>query len=164
LSIIGAAILEARAGAGDQVLDGAGRQDLRCSGERHDPRADVHGNAAELAVDLLTFAGVHSGSHVDTEALNGHDDRGSTRERASRLRERGEEPVAGGVLLAAPVAPELLADDSAEPRQQLPPTGIAELRSQGSRADDVEEQNGRQPAPHSVPWHGSIIRQTAGRA
>ena len=78
LELADAAILEACAGAGDQIHHGAGRQDLSRPGECHDPRADVHCDAAELAVDLLALAGVHAGAHVDAELLNGQDDRRST--------------------------------------------------------------------------------------
>jgi hypothetical protein len=31
----------------------------------------VHSDAAELAVDLLALAGVHTGAHIDAELLNG---------------------------------------------------------------------------------------------
>src|SRR5207244_10379925 len=113
LELVRAAILEARAGTGDQVRHGAGRQNLRRPGERHDPRADVHGDAAELAVHLLALAGVHAGAHVNAELLDCDDDCGSAGERTSRLRECREKAVAGGVLLAAAVALELLADDPA---------------------------------------------------
>ena len=120
----------------------------------------MHGDAAELAVYLLALAGVHAGAHVDAESLNRYDNCRSARERTSRLGERREEPVPGGVLLPAAVVLELVADDPAESRQQLAPARVAELGGQGSRADDVQEQHRRQAAPHSTTWHASIIRRT----
>src|SRR5205823_10782712 len=93
LELVDTAVLEARAGVGDQVPHGAGRENLRRPGERHDPRADMHGDAAELAVYLLALAGVHAGAHVDAEPLNRYDNCRSARERTSRLGERREEPV-----------------------------------------------------------------------
>ena len=121
----------------------------------------MHRNAAELAVDLLALAGVQACAHVDAEPLNLHHDCGRARQCASRLRKRREVPVAGGVLLAATVPLELLADDPAEARQQLTPTGVTELGGQGSRADDVQEQHRREAAPQVVACHGSIIRRQA---
>ena len=84
-------------------------------------------DAAELSVDLLALAGVHAGAHVDAELLNLDDDCRGAGERPGRLPERCEEPVAGGVLFAPAVALELVADDPAEPRQQLAPARVAEL-------------------------------------
>jgi hypothetical protein len=121
----------------------------------------VHRNAAELAVDLLALAGVHPGAHVHAESLNLRDDRGGTRKRSSRFHEGREVPVAGGVFLVAAVALELLTDDSAESREQLTPAGVAQLGCEGSRPDDVEKKNGRQPAPYGATWHASIIRRSA---
>jgi hypothetical protein len=118
----------------------------------------------ELAVDLLAFSGVHPGAHVHAELLNRHHDRRSARERARRLGERRKEPVARGVLLAAAVTLQLLADEPAEPGQQFPPAGVAQLRRECGGADDVQEQHRREAAPHVVAWHGSIIRLAARAA
>ena len=113
--------------------------------------------AAELAVDLLALAGVDARAHVDAELLDGGGDLGGRAERLRRLAERREEPVAGGVLLAAAEALQLGADQPAEPREQLVPARVAELRGQRGRSDDVEEEHRREAPGDRRSRHGSII-------
>jgi hypothetical protein len=85
----------------------------------------MDGDAANLAVDLLTLAGVDPGPDVEAELLDSRRNRGRAAQRLRRLSERHEEAVAGRVLLAPVVPPQLPPDDVPEPSEDSPPAGIA---------------------------------------
>ena len=63
LQCVGAAIGEGDARARDQVLHGAGDEDLAGTGDRRDPCADVDGDAADVVVAQLNL----SASSIQTE-------------------------------------------------------------------------------------------------
>ena len=62
-----AAILELEPRAGDEVFHGARDEHLARVGLRRDARADVHGDARDLAVRELDLARVQPGTNVETE-------------------------------------------------------------------------------------------------
>jgi len=64
-----AAVLEDEPGAGDEVLDGGADQDLGGPGERRDPGADVHGDAADVGTDQLDLPGVRAGADLEAEGV-----------------------------------------------------------------------------------------------
>lgn len=55
--------------AHNQVLHSARHEHFAGSGKRADARPDVHRNAADVAVDEFTFAGVQSRTNFDAEIL-----------------------------------------------------------------------------------------------
>src|SRR5262245_32053327 len=113
---------------------------------RRDPGPGVDGDPSDLAVDELALARVQPGAYVDAELAHTVDDRLGATDGACRAVERGEEPVAGGVHLAAASACELPTDNRVVALEQLAPTGIAELGHLLRRADDVGEEDGRKHA------------------
>ena len=66
--------------------------------------------------------------------------------RAVRLGEGGKEAIARVVLLPAAEPPKRRADDSVEPGGEGVVAGVAELRGDVRRVDDVEHQHGGDPA------------------
>ena len=62
-----AAVLEDEARAGDEVLDGGADEDLGGAGERGDPGADVHGDAADVGAQQLDLAGVAAGADLESQ-------------------------------------------------------------------------------------------------
>ena len=115
-------------------------------GERSDPRADVDGHAADVVADELALAGVEAGPHFDAERpAPGRRSRAHSGSRA-RAVERGEEAVAHGLHLAAPVALELRANQLVVAGHELAPARIAKGRRALGGADDVGEHHGGEDA------------------
>ena len=133
------------------------------AGQRHHAGPDVHRDATELAVDLLALAGMEARAHVDAQLLHGAGDLHGRAKRLRRLAEGGEETVAGRVLLAAAEALQLGANEPSEARQQLAPAGVAELRRERGRADDVDEVHRGQPTPDLLR-HTAIMARPAAEA
>ncbi len=63
----GAAVLEAGAGADDQVTDGARDEDFAGAGLGEDPRCDVHCDAADVGIKQFAFAGVDALAEFDAQ-------------------------------------------------------------------------------------------------
>ena len=90
LERVGAPLLEAETRAGNEVLDGAGHEDLACSGERGDAGADVHGDAADLVSDDLALARMQPRADLDAEGTDAFADRLGAADGPGRTVERGE--------------------------------------------------------------------------
>src|SRR5919201_3168968 len=90
-----AAVLEVDPRAGDEVLDGARDEHLAGLGKRRHARADVHGDAADLAVDELALTRVQPCADVQVERADAVADRARAADRPRRSVERREEAVAG---------------------------------------------------------------------
>ena len=134
------------------------------TGLRHHPRADVDRDATDLLTGRLDLAHVHACSDLDPVALEVPLDRERALDGIRRLLEGGEEPVAGGVDLAAVEALEPGADDPMVRLDHLVPSAIAELGRQLGRPDDVREQDRRQdPSALSVaPPHPGSVAHAVG--
>src|SRR5581483_8469844 len=110
-------------------------------GLRGDTRADVHRDAAYLALDHLALAGVQARPHVDSELVHAVRDRTRAPDPARRPVEGREEAVAGRVELAAAVPGELLPHERMVPLDELAPASVPQLDRLRRRADDVGEED-----------------------
>src|SRR2546427_6572987 len=93
---------------GDEIAHGARHDDLAGTCRRGNPRADVHRDTCELAVDALALSGVQSGTYVESELTDGVDDGDCTADRAGRPVEARKESVARGIDLRAAKARKLV--------------------------------------------------------
>ena len=111
-----------------------------------DAGADGHRKPADLAVDRAAFSRVEAGAHLDAELAHPLDDCLGATHRPRRAVERGEEPVARRVELAAAVAGEAATHDAMVLLDELLPAPVAQRCLPGGRADDVGEEDGREDA------------------
>jgi hypothetical protein len=94
LERVHAAIGEGEARTGDEVSDRARNQDLAGLRKRCDACRDVHCDAADIVVDELALARVHTRPGFETKAPRlGHDCLGAS-DCSRRSVEGGKEPVA----------------------------------------------------------------------
>ena len=114
-------------GAGDEVLHRARHDHLARAGQRRHARAGVDGDARDLAVHALAFAGVQPGAHLDAELAHRLDDRARAGDRPRGAVEAREEAVARGVDLDAAEAREPLTDEGVVPLEELAPRPVAQL-------------------------------------
>jgi hypothetical protein len=143
---VNASIVEADLRSGDEVADGLRDEHLARSGMRRDPGADVDGEPGDLALVELALADVDSDPRFEAERSDAVDDRLRRPDRACRAVEGREEPVAGGVALVAAEPGELPADDRVVAGEQVAPGAVADPYGMVGRADDVREDDRRQPA------------------
>jgi hypothetical protein len=87
---------------------------------------------------------VHAGANLDPQAAEGLDDDRRAPDGAARLVEEREEPVAGGVDLAAAEALQRAPDGRMTLCEQAPPLFVAQLCRALGGSDDVGEQHGRE--------------------
>jgi hypothetical protein len=113
--------------AHDEVVDRRSDQHLRRRRERHDPGADMRGDAPEASVYLLELARVEATAYVEAEHLDVVGDGRRSADAPGRSVEGGEESVSGGVLLAAVMALQLLADRLAKEPEADPPSAVPHL-------------------------------------
>ena len=111
-----------------QVAHRLGHGHLGRAGERGDPCADVHREAADLVADPLDLAGVHASAHFETERSNGFDNRGGAVDGAGGSVERGEEPVPGCVDLDPAIAGQERPHRRMMALDKLAPSVVAERR------------------------------------
>jgi len=93
-----AALGEGETGARHEVSDRTRDEHLAGLGLRHHPCADVDGDAAQLFGSSLTFAGVDTGAHLETQLADPFADALCAAHRARGAVEAGEEAIARGVL------------------------------------------------------------------
>ena len=74
LELMQTAVVESNAGADDQVLHRPRYQDFVGSGLGRHSGANVHGDAADRAVDLLTLTGVQARANLDSDLADGFND------------------------------------------------------------------------------------------
>src|SRR5262249_7758392 len=98
---VGAAIAEPQARACDEVLHGAGYQDLVRRGERRDARADVHRDSDDALARELALAGVQPRAQLEAHRAHALAHGDGAADGARRTVEGREEAVTGAVDLAA---------------------------------------------------------------
>src|SRR5205823_12374200 len=92
--VVGSTIYEAQARARDQVLHGAGDEDLAGRGARRHPGPDVDGNAPHIVAHQLALARVQPGPDLDPERADAFANGAGAADRARRSVKRREEAVA----------------------------------------------------------------------
>jgi hypothetical protein len=110
------------------------------------PRARVHRDARDLAVDQLALARVQAGADLEPEQAHRLDDRaGAPHGRPGRV-ERREEAVAGRIHLATAEPLELRTHERVVAGQQPRPAAVSQLHGALGRADDIGEEHRREHA------------------
>ena len=64
-----AAVAELKAGAGNEVPDRTGNEDLARTGKVRDPRGGMHGYATNVIVSDLDLAGMQAAAHFDPQGV-----------------------------------------------------------------------------------------------
>src|SRR5262249_57688450 len=94
-------VVEVEAGPGDYILDRLRHEHFAGVRERGDARPDVDGDPSHLFADELTLAGVDAGAHVEAERTRAVADGERAVDCTRGAVEGREEPVTGGVDVAA---------------------------------------------------------------
>jgi hypothetical protein len=144
LEAVRAPIGKSDTGARDQIPHRAGHDNLIRFRERCHARADVYGEPDHIVVLELALAGVQSGAHLKTEAVNAIANRTSASNRARRPIEGRQQSVAGGIRLASTKSRQFLAHDPKPLLSQRTPARVADFGNELSRSDDVGEHHGGQ--------------------
>src|SRR3954447_19592301 len=111
-----------------------------------DAGTDVDCDPRELVADHLAFARVHARPDLEPQPADRLDGCLRAANSAGRPVERREEPVAGGVQLAAPESLELAANGGVMCFEELAPAPVAEFGRALGRTVDVREEHGCQHA------------------
>src|SRR2546429_5255751 len=101
----------------------------------------MHGHARDVLTTQLTFAGVHSDAHLQTEPAHAAGDGCSTLHCSARTVERGQEPVTGVLYLPPAKSPQLTPDELIVALQRASPIVVAQSGSAGGGIHDVGEQD-----------------------
>src|SRR5690242_8743880 len=141
-----AAIVEHKAGTGNEVLNCPRDEYFAGTSERCDAGADGHRDTRELVVADLALADMNPRAHVDSERAKRVADCSGGMDRARRSVECGEEAVTRGVEFSTSIARKLVADRRMMALQEIPPPRISHTRHEFRRTDDVGEQDGCQHA------------------
>ena len=106
----GAAVAEAQARAGHQILYCARHKDLAGAGERGNARADVDSDPADVLSHHLALAGMQPGAHFDIECLDFLGDGAGAANAARGPVKRGEKTIARRLDLTAAKTREIASD------------------------------------------------------
>jgi hypothetical protein len=120
------ALFEAQSRTLDELLGGARYEDLAGTSHAGNPRPDVDGDPANLALDGLGLAHVQPGARGEAELRGQVADRERTGDRVGRHVERGKQAIAGGVDLSSAEPLQPIADARVIPAQQALPGTIAD--------------------------------------
>src|SRR5262245_13458220 len=114
--------IELEPGAGHEIFDGSGDQDLIGPRLLGDSSPDVHGDSCLLSIDDFALAGMQADPEGQTEVL--HDVSGFPREPkcSGRPVETREESIPGRVQLLAAVASQLTPDGRVVLTKNLEPS------------------------------------------
>ena len=127
LELVCAAVVELEARPDHEVAQRAGHQHLVRSGQCADPRADVHGDTADVVAANLALAGVQPGTYLDAERLHRVANRHGAADRSLRPVERRQEAITRRVHLATPKASQLRPHDGVVRIEQRMPVAVADL-------------------------------------
>src|SRR5215469_8299123 len=115
------AIAELKSSACDQILDGAGNQDLVWTGQSSNARTDMNRNPDHLVTRKFAFAGVQSGAYLKSQPVDPVAHRTGTANRSRRSIENGEQAVPGSVDFAASKGAQLFAHQRIPVGEQAAP-------------------------------------------
>ncbi len=140
LEHVGAAVVELDPRSDDEILHGAGDEDLAGPTHRGNPGADVHGDSADVVGGHLNLSGVKPGTNLHAEIAHPLDGSGGTADAARRSVEDGEDAVPGRIYLPAAMTLYLPSDDGEVSLEELAPPMVADCCRTLRRSDDVGEQ------------------------
>jgi hypothetical protein len=121
------AVGECDPGACNEVSYGRGNKNFSGVRKSSDPRADVHGDAADVAVVAqFELASVNTGADLDTETSHRGSNRSGAFDCAGRTVERGEHAVARCLDLTSAVAIDLPAREVVVGVEQHLPGAVAQ--------------------------------------
>ena len=123
-----AAVLELQAGAGNEVANGAGDEDLSAAGQFRDARRDVDSDAADVVAHDFDLAGMEAAAHLDAERPHPLDDCRSAAHGAGGAVERREKAVAEALDGAPAEARDFVPYRLVVPIEQNMPFTVADLR------------------------------------
>src|SRR5262249_26991367 len=141
-----AAIVQPDPGAGDEILDGSGDENLARLRDRRDSRPDVDRNTADLAVHQLALPCVKPCPDLEAERANAVPNRTRAPNRPRGSVKDREESITGRVHLPSAEVPQLRSDEPMVFLHKLAPSTIAELGSTGGGIDEIGEQDRGQHA------------------
>ena len=130
-----------------EVGHGAGNEHVARTSQSHDASADHHGDAAEVLAHLFALTEMDPGPDLDTELADRFGGCARAGDRRRGFAERREEPIAGGVDLAATEPLQLTSHDPVVPRRERLPAAIAQFLGNGGRVHHVGEEHGGQDPP-----------------
>jgi len=125
LKLMLASVFEAESATGDEILHGLRDEHFGCTGSGSDARADGDGEPPDVVAVKLDLTRVQTSPHLKPKSPHPLHDGLRAIDSAGRTVERGEEPVAHRLDLAAAEPRELGADDAVVLLPELPPFGIA---------------------------------------
>src|SRR5215207_3967980 len=152
-----AAVGEVDAGAGDEIADGTGDENLARVCDRGDARPDVHGDPGEVITAQLALTGVETGPNLEPEIAGTGRDGLGTVDGATGSVESGQEAVARGLDLLPAEPVQLMTDRRVVRVQQLVPALVASGSGTRSRLHDVGEQHGLE---HTVDLDRGLVAPT----
>src|SRR5262245_60042022 len=142
LERVAPACVEPDTGAGHEVSDRAGCQDLLGLRHRGDARPGVHGDPADPGPGDLALARVYARPHLEAKLVYRVANGAGAADRARGTVEDREESVARYVDLPAAEAIELLARHAEIAVQELAPAPITDRHRPLGGAHNVREQHG----------------------
>ena len=128
LQLVHASIGKAQSRTRDEVAHRARSQDFIGMGQGGNACSDRYGDARDLAIVQLAFAGMDTGANLEADGPDGIANGRSRLDGPRRSVEGGEEAVPRRVELGAAVAADLTSDKRVVPRQQIPPGSVARAR------------------------------------
>ena len=144
--LIDTAILKMDSGARDQILHCSGNEHITRLGLRHDPRADVDGDAADIVAHQFAFAGVHTRAHIDPELF--HCVARSPARNGPRApgRRKSQENRRRWCSFPSAKARQFLSHNRVIRIEDIRQASVTERRGALSGGSDVEKQHRRQDA------------------
>src|SRR5256714_9068804 len=135
-------VLEDDPRTGHQVFDRARGEHLTGAGQSSNPRADVHGKAADVVAHPLALTGVDTCSDLEVGLEEPIADGDGAANRAGGPVEGSQEPIAGGTDLLAAKPRELSTHQRMMLLEEVAPGMVTERRRALGGADDVSKEDG----------------------
>src|SRR6516165_7128018 len=122
----GTVIAKAQAGAGHQILDGAGHQHLARRGERGYAGADMDRDPTHIVTHYLALSSVKTSADLESQRLHPPRYRAGAADSPSGTVEGSEKPIAGCLDLATTKSNEFAANQHVVAIEKIPPPAVAE--------------------------------------
>ena len=144
-------ILKINSGPRHEIFNGSGDKHTPGLGLRHDARAGVHRDAANIVAHQFAFASVHSRAYVDAELSDSKRNGERAAHCSRRTIERRQKTVAGSVGFLSAEARQFFSHDGVVRVQKIAPWDVAKLCcALGGRCDIEEETVARMRSEESI--------------